>query len=103
AVAEGTFLPRQKRILQSNQYTLDANLQLPLEFAGDHLLTVGTQVIDGELKDGVFGMEAGTPGQVQEHKMSALFVEDSWTPVDDFTLTAGVRNDNHQEFGNHLS
>lgn len=104
AIAEDTFLPRNKRILQSNQYTLDANLQIPVdELAGDHLFVVGGQVIDGELKDGVFGMEDGTPGAVQEHKMWALFAEDSWSPVDAFTLTAGLRNDNHQEYGSHIS
>ncbi|MFC3607827.1 TonB-dependent receptor domain-containing protein [Stutzerimonas tarimensis] len=104
AIAESTFLPRRKRTLQSNQYTLDANLNIPLyDLAGDHLLVVGGQVIDGELKDDIFGMEAGATGKVQDHKMWALFAEDSWTPTEAFTLTAGLRNDHHQEFGGHLS
>lgn len=104
AIAESTYLPRQKRTLQSNQYTLDANLQIPItELAGDHHFIIGGQVIDGELKDSVFGMEEGRPGKVQEHKMWSLFVEDSWTPIEDFTLTAGLRNDNHQEYGSHIS
>lgn len=103
-IAEETFLPREKRTLQSNQYTLDANLQLPLNgMGGEHLVVLGGQVIDGELKDDIYGMESGSTGKVQEHKMWALFAEDSWTPIEAFTLTAGVRNDNHQDYGNHLS
>ncbi|THF64728.1 TonB-dependent receptor [Pseudothauera nasutitermitis] len=98
------FLPRPKRELQSNQYTLDAKLDIPLHnLAGDHLLVVGGQVIDGELKDGIFGMESGSPGKVQDHKMWSLFVEDNWMPNDVFTLTAGVRYDDHDVFGDHIS
>jgi len=58
AIMEQTFLPRPKRTMESRQYTLDARLDFPLEgFGGRHHLVVGTQVIDGELEDGVFGME----------------------------------------------
>ncbi|ENO88623.1 TonB-dependent receptor domain-containing protein [Thauera linaloolentis] len=104
AAAQNTFLPRKKRTLQSNQYTLDAKLDIPLQnLAGDHLLVLGGQVIDGELKDGVFGMESGTPGKIQENKMWSLFVEDNWMPNDAFTLTAGVRYDDHDVFGDHIS
>ncbi|MCV2217354.1 TonB-dependent receptor domain-containing protein [Thauera sp. Sel9] len=104
AAAEATFLPRPKRTLQSNQYTLDARLDIPLQnFAGDHLLVIGGQVIDGELKDGVFGMESGTPGKVQDHKMWSLFIEDNWMATEAFTLTAGIRYDDHDIFGNQVS
>jgi outer membrane receptor for ferrienterochelin and colicins len=104
AAAQATFLPRPKRVLQSNQYTLDAKLDIPLhKLAGDHLLVVGGQIIDGELQDGVFGMESGTPGKVQDHKMWSLFIEDNWMLTDAFTLTGGVRYDNHDIFGDNLS
>ncbi|WP_197407993.1 TonB-dependent receptor domain-containing protein [Lampropedia cohaerens] len=104
AAAEAQFLPRPKRTLQSNQYTLDAKLDIPLSgLAGDHLLVVGGQYIDGELRDGVFGMESGTPGQAQEHKMWSLFAEDNWMPTEKFTLTGGVRYDDHKIFGNRIS
>ncbi|MDY0073657.1 MAG: TonB-dependent receptor [Thauera sp.] len=104
AAAEAQFLPRNKRVLQSNQYTLDARLDIPLQnLAGEHLLIVGGQVIDGELKDGVFGMESGTPGKAQDHKMWSLFVEDNWMATDAFTLTAGIRYDDHDVFGNQVS
>ena len=103
-IAESTFLPRPKRTLQSNQYTLDGRLDLPLtDLAGDHLLVVGGQIIRGELEDGVFGMEAGRPGAVQEHNMWSLFIEDNWMPTDAFTLTAGIRHDEHDLFGSNVS
>lgn len=104
AAAEAAFLPRGKRVLQSNQYTLDAKLDIPLRnLAGDHLLVLGGQVIRGELNDGVFGMEAGTPGKVQKHRMWSLFAEDNWMMTEDFTLTAGVRHDDHDVFGSNVS
>lgn len=103
ALAEATFLPRPERTLQSNQYTLDAKLDMPFELAGQHVVVVGTQIIQGELEDGVFGMEAGTPGGVQEHNMYSLFAEDTWYITEPFALTAGLRHDDHEVFGNQLS
>lgn len=104
AAAEAAFLPRPKRTLQSNQYTLDAKLDIPVEnVGGDHLFVVGGQYIDGELKDSVFGMESGSPGKAQKHKMWSVFAEDNWMPTDAFTLTAGLRYDNHDTFGSRVS
>lgn len=98
-----TFLPRPKRNLQSSQYVLDAKLDMPL--GERHYLVFGGQAIDGELDDGVFGMEQGDEGAgaVQAHRMWSVFVEDNWTPVDALTVTAGVRHDDHNTFGSHLS
>ncbi|HMN43223.1 MAG TPA: TonB-dependent receptor [Povalibacter sp.] len=106
AIMEETFLPRPKRTMESTQYTLDAKLDFLLEgFGGRHHLVTGGQYIDGELEDGVFGMEGGSEGAgtVQEHQMYSLFVEDNWTPVDPLTVTAGVRYDDHKVFGDHVS
>lgn len=103
ALAERTFLPRPSRPLDSRQYTLDARINIPLQAAGSHMLVIGGQVIDGELEDGVFGMESDNPGAVQEQKMYSLFVEDSWTPVEPLTITAGVRYDEHDVFGSQVS
>ncbi len=106
AIMEETFLPRPKRPMESTQYTLDAKLDIPIEgFGGRHHLVVGGQYIDGELKDGVFGLERGadSAGAVQEHKMYSLFAENNWTPVDPVTVTLGVRYDDHQVFGDHVS
>ena len=104
ALAESMFLPRPKRTLQSSQYTLDAKLDIPVEeMLGSHLFVVGGQIVRGRLKDGVFGMESGRPGKVQKHDMWALFAEDNWMMTDKFTLTAGVRHDQHKMFGSNIS
>jgi outer membrane receptor for ferrienterochelin and colicins len=101
-----TFLPRPKRTMESRQYVLDAKLDLPIEGAmGYHHVVVGGQAIDGELEDGVFGMEGGGEGNgtVQPQRMWSLFAEDNWSPTDAFTLTAGLRHDQHNLFGGKLS
>ncbi|MEQ9505978.1 MAG: TonB-dependent receptor [Hyphomonas sp.] len=103
AIAEETFLPRPKRTLESDQYTLDAKLDMPFEYAGKHVVVVGGQVIRGELTDGVFGMEDGTTSEAQEHNMFSLFAEDTWQPVEPFSITGGVRYDNHDTFGDQFS
>src|SRR5690606_2956543 len=102
-IAEETFLPRPERTLESSQYTLDAKLDMPFQLAGQHVAVVGAQVIQGELEDGVFGMESGTPGGVQEHNMYSLFVEDTWYVIEPLAITAGLRHDDHEVFGNQLS
>lgn len=103
SIAESTLLPRPGRTLNSNQYTLDANLTIPLEGFGSHIIVAGTQIIDGELEDGVFGSESGQIGGVQDHKMWSLFVEDSWSPIQPLTITAGLRYDEHDTFGSQVS
>ncbi len=103
ALAESTFLPRPKRTLESAQTTLDARLDLPYELAGQHMAIIGAQVIRGELTDGVFGMEEGQTGGVQDHNLWALFVEDTWYVTEPLAITAGVRHDDHDTFGSHLS
>lgn len=102
-IAAQTFLPRPKRTLESAQYTLDAKLDIPYELAGDHTAVVGAQVIRGELTDGVFGMESGTPSAVQKHDMYSLFAEDTWYVIKPLAITAGLRYDDHKVFGNEVS
>ncbi len=98
-----TFLPRPKRNLQSSQYTLDAKIDMPI--GENHHVVFGGQVIDGELDDGVFGMEEGDDGAgfVQDHEMWSVFAEDNWTPSDALTVTAGIRRDDHNMFGSQVS
>ncbi|MBU1308693.1 MAG: TonB-dependent receptor [Gammaproteobacteria bacterium] len=102
-LAEATFLPRPKRVMASNQYTLDAKLDIPFTAAGQHVLVTGVQMIRGELEDGVFGMENGTPGGIQEHNMWSVFAEDTWDATESFSITAGLRRDDHDVFGSQLS
>lgn len=102
-LAEDTFLPRPARPLESSQYTLDVRFDIPLEGFGYHNFVVGGQMIDGELNDGVFGLEDGAAGATQDQEMYSLFVEDNWMITDDFTLTGGVRYDEHDVFGSQVS
>lgn len=100
------FLPRPLRTLESNQLTVDARLDVPLQdLMGSHNLVIGAQLIDGELNDGVFGLEVDEGGvqAVQDQKQWSLFIEDNWTPIEPLTITAGVRYDNHDMFGDHIS
>ncbi|WP_312706319.1 TonB-dependent receptor [Stenotrophomonas sp.] len=103
ALAESTFLPRPARTLESEQYTLDAKLDIPFQAAGQHVAVVGAQVIRGELTDGVFGTERGTPGLSQDHNMYSLFAEDTWTVLAPLAITYGLRYDDHEVFGDQLS
>src|SRR5690606_27638247 len=48
------FLPRPARTLESSQYTLDLQADVPFQAAGGHMLVFGGQVVRGELSDGVF-------------------------------------------------
>ena len=96
-------LPRPGRTLESEQYTLDAQVDIPFQAAGEHVAVIGAQVIRGELTDGVFGLEQGAPGGVQEHNMFSVFAEDTWAISAPFSLTAGLRYDDHEVFGNHVS
>lgn len=100
-VLSATFLPRAQRKLESNELRLDGKLDLPIN--DQHFVVVGTQVLRGELEDGIFGLEDGNPGEVSENNFWALYAEDNWTIVDPFTLTTGVRYDNHETFGDQVS
>ncbi|WP_233356675.1 TonB-dependent receptor domain-containing protein [Hirschia baltica] len=105
-IAADTFLPRDKRTLESSQYTLDVKFDIPVaNVVGDHHFVVGGQVIDGELEDGVFGLEDTVDGlqAVQEQKQWSLFAEDNWSPIEKLTITGGIRFDNHDVFGEHTS
>lgn len=104
-IAAETFLPRPKRTMESSQYTLDAKVDMPVnDFYGHHQVVVGGQVIVAELKDGVFGLEGGDAGsETSDFTMYSLFAEDNWSMLDDFTLTTGVRYDNHDVFGSNVS
>jgi len=99
---EANLLPRPNRELSSKGLTLDAKLEMPL---GDHFVVVGGQVIDQEMTDNVFGMLGSgyKGGATQKHKQFSVFAEDNWAITDDFTLTGGLRYDDHNEFGGHVS
>ena len=96
------FLPRPARVMETRQYTLDGKLDMPF---GNHLVVVGGQYIDGEMEDGTFGMFGNNPqpGTTQKHEMTSVFAEGNWALAPSFTLTTGVRHDDHNIFGGQTS
>ncbi|HIE5097611.1 TPA: TonB-dependent receptor domain-containing protein [Stenotrophomonas maltophilia] len=96
------FLPRPLRTMELEGYVLDTMLDLDF---GAHKLTVGGQYNDTDMVDGVFGMDgAGYRSNTkQKHRMWALFAEDNWALTDTLTATFGLRHDDHNVFGSHLS
>jgi len=68
-------------------------------------IIVGGQLIDGELEDGVFGMEGGGDGAgtVQDHEMWSLFAEDNWKLSDDLAILLSGRYDHSDDFGGKFS
>ncbi len=96
------FLPRPLRTMELEGNVLDTMLDLTF---GAHKLTVGGQYNDTDMVDGVFGMDgAGYKDNVrQQHRMWALFAEDNWSLTDTLTATVGVRYDDHNIFGSHVS
>jgi len=96
------FLPRPLRTMELEGYVLDTMLDLDF---GAHKLTVGGQYNDTDLIDGVFGMDgAGYRSNTkQKHRMWALFAEDNWSLTDTLTATFGLRYDDHNVFGSHVS
>lgn len=103
-IAAQKFLPRPDRVMESRQYTLDGKLEIPVDdFYGRHNVIVGGQLIQGELEDSVFGMEDGNVGELSDFTMFSLFAEDNWNLIEDVTLTAGLRYDDHDQFGSNIS
>ncbi len=96
------FLPRPLRTMELEGYVLDTMLDLDF---GAHKLTVGGQYNDTDMIDGVFGMDgAGYRSNTkQKHRMWALFAEDNWALTDTLTATFGLRYDDHNIFGSHVS
>lgn len=96
------FLPRPLRTMELEGYVLDTMLDLDF---GAHTLTVGGQYNNTDMVDGVFGMDgAGYRSNTkQKHRMWALFAEDNWSLTDTLTATFGLRYDDHNIFGSHVS
>lgn len=96
------FLPRPDRILENENLIFDTKLNTQLS---NHFLTVGAQFLRSDMEDGVFGLEGNTykKGKTQRHEQVAIFAEDNWELFDPFTLTLGVRLDDHNIYGSQLS
>ena len=96
------FLPRKLRTMELDGIVLDSKLDMSF---GQHQLSIGGQYNDTDMEDGVFGMDGSgfREGVVQKHRQWAIFAEDNWSFTDTLTATFGVRYDDHNIFGDHVS
>ncbi|MFJ3045792.1 TonB-dependent receptor domain-containing protein [Herbaspirillum chlorophenolicum] len=78
---------------------LDGKLSIPLE---SHWMVLGGQWSEGKLTDQNPGLRTGI-NQSFRITQKALFVEDEWKLSDAWSLTGGLRLDNHEIYGNHWS
>ncbi|MEG0052393.1 MAG: TonB-dependent receptor [Comamonas sp.] len=94
AVPKGDPRSGSDRELKTTNVVLDTKLVAPL---GDkHIMTVGGQLWDAKLKDGLLP---------QSHKqtMWSFFAEDEWRLREGLTATLGGRYDHHDAFGGQFS
>lgn len=82
-----------KRELRATNTLFDTKLVTPI---ANHMLSVGGQWWDAELKDGL------APGSYSNTQWG-LFAEDEWRLRDDLALTGGLRYDRHDEFGGEIT
>ena len=84
--------------------TLDASLTLPFD---KHVVRLGGQAIRSELKglNNETGVISGHPTNPNSISLTnyALFLEDDWLLTEKLTLTGGVRFDDDERSGTHLS
>lgn len=98
-----TFVQRERsendaRDIEITNTTAKTSAVVPL---GMHMLTVGASYEEESLDD-------GTTNQISdrttvEHSQWALFVEDEWMLADDLALTGGLRVDDDENYGSHVS
>ncbi|MCW4148855.1 ligand-gated channel protein [Halomonas sp. 18H] len=98
-----TFVQRERsentsRDIEITNTTAKTSAVVPL---GMHMLTVGASYEEESLDD-------GTTNQISdrttiEQRQWALFVEDEWMLTDDVALTGGLRMDDDENYGSHLS
>ncbi|EIX4510766.1 TonB-dependent receptor [Escherichia coli] len=86
------------RELKNTNLILDSLLLIPV--GESHLLTLGGEYWDAQMKDGV--VQAST-GETFHQKRWSTFIEDEWHITDTLALTAGSRYEYHDVFSGHLS
>ncbi|MBP5978882.1 MAG: TonB-dependent receptor [Halomonas sp.] len=74
-------------------------------FWGDHMLTFGGQYRVEDLVDDTNGLLGNSPNALRsvDRWIAALFVEMEWSLTDAFSVTTGMRYDDDELFGGHLS
>lgn len=87
---------------------VDAKVSTPLVWKGEHQFTFGGQFNRTDLRDQNPGQQAHLPPEQRydEKFMQdqwALYAEDEWRMHDDFALTLGVRYNDHEAYGGHVT
>ncbi|KFJ90365.1 TonB-dependent receptor [Pseudomonas sp. 1-7] len=82
------------RELKTSNLVLDTKLVAPL--GESHITSIGGQWWEAEMTDSLAQKD-------YEQSMWALFAEDEWRLRHDLALTLGVRYDDHETFGGHVS
>ncbi len=98
SAAERKF-EKAERVPEVRNTVIDGKLTTPFDLWGEHTLVTGGQYKNTSLKD--HGHSAVY--QTMNVDQWALFVEDEWRFVEDFALTGGLRFDQHEIYGGHVS
>lgn len=80
---------------------VDAKLNTQFDLLGAHKVTIGGQFNQADLTDHNPGV-AAVYEKFSVHQW-ALFLEDEWSITDTFALTGGLRFDQHEIYGEHLT
>ncbi len=100
---EGLASPTQTDVLGRKptikNSVFDAKLVMPTTY---HTTTAGAQWQENQLKDWNQG-DKTKQNHYYKVLQRALFLEDEWRMAEAFSLTGGLRLDNHEQYGNHYS
>ncbi|WP_313049696.1 catecholate siderophore receptor CirA [Atlantibacter subterraneus] len=92
--------PASTGTITSESNTLDGKYVLPIG-AINQLVTFGGEYRHDKLKDPV-NLTGGSSSETSANQY-ALFLEDEWRIIDPLALTAGLRMDDHETYGDHWS
>ena len=92
--------PASTGTITSESNTLDGKYVLPIG-AINQLVTFGGEYRHDKLKDPV-NLTGGNSSETSANQY-ALFLEDEWRIIDPLALTAGLRMDDHETYGDHWS
>ena len=98
-----TYIQREKAENESREMTITNThaktaLVMPV---GNHMVTVGADFTEEKLDDKTSNRISDRTNI--ESSKYALFVEDEWMLTDTFSVTAGARMDDDENFGTHVS
>ena len=100
-----TFIQREQsendsRDIEITNTTAKTSAIIPL---GMHMLTVGANYEEESLSDNTTNQLPGSDRSRIDGSQWALFFEDEWMLTDSWALTGGLRLDNDENYGSHLS